>query len=1167
MGKDVVPKNWPSSFPYLSQPSFSPHLSKTQREALRVRPPDLTTVIPSNFPRGPCQSVRIAPINDPLHPANGQAGLFAARHLEPGTLILPYYGVVHSSLQPHCAAHEQSDYDLWLNKEAGVAVDADKAGNEARFVNDYRGVGQRPNAEFRECWDARYGHQCMAVFVLPTARTGQGKTATNGIAKGTEILVSYGKGFWAKRKEEQEKHAESASYDNVLQQYPSPLAECPEGSSFYANTHVGHGQHANNGHHEHASSLPAHEHESGHKPRRESIPASPQPAIIPMTQAEELRIAAQLSQDLSQGITSMLESSHHHAHHHTAVESTLQVTIVQHESDKQDLEFGTPQEHEPQQQQTQHHDEEQDAKYEQQEQRQRRQDQEPVEQLAEALRNGDNGNGPSINPTAEPSNPSHQHTESQFLPSGQQSGEYLHASQQQQQQQQQHDPQQHHQQSRQQHGNYIQGQQAPQGVSSQQPQPLQIDQSSQSPSQSQPLQHPQPLTLQTQSFQQHSHHPPLQPHGPLDHLAQQYVPSPHQNSQDNIPPRKRSKVSRACDECRRKKVKCDAPSETGEEPCSNCRRSSVNCLFSRIPQKRGPSKGYIKELADRIHHIEGKLASEGSLEVPTELLGGGRREFSDIFASSGQQEESRKRPYSSMSGGDYGSPHTARPTHWPLEPRPIQPYHAPSSEPKGSPYSANGLAPQPLAKSDTDAPSRRATSLEDVSVGVNGSVPPKMLINDSFGVYLNIVHQSFPFLAGSKGRVEAQLARCPPLLQDAFIEAFYGTMQSCVSAPGLYTNGDIGSATRIVAEWESDHTSPRNPLVDLVHLQTLVLMALGTDNYGPPSLKGEHGGPSKASILGRAVGLAYSMRLHMASSGVGAGTELDVDSDENIAVRTWWTLVMLDRWNAISTASPLFIPNDSVVLLPGLMPVLGENVYHLTRLSNIIGHFAPVALKPPQALVPEAGAVPILNSFFNLSIELFREVLPSNITPSTHPILNLAYWHSRLLSYLFQTNTKSGDAIWACRETVGLLLTNTALLSPLNHHFFGLTALALLELVKVEKTRTEAAPLLKDLLERNLAPSTWDGVIRGRITDVIRYLTAQSTADQSLQHLADLATASGAGPAKDERDSGPETLRTSATYSDLGFDPRPILHAGYLNVLAKSPLDNRPRSRSHDPPS
>lgn len=76
--------------------------------------------------------------------------------------------------------------------------------------------------------------------------------------------------------------------------------------------------------------------------------------------------------------------------------------------------------------------------------------------------------------------------------------------------------------------------------------------------------------------------------------------------------RKRSKVSRACDECRRKKVgeriptsplmadecaqvRCDSTTSDGTmiETCSNCRRLKLTCQFERAPMKRGPSKGYI----------------------------------------------------------------------------------------------------------------------------------------------------------------------------------------------------------------------------------------------------------------------------------------------------------------------------------------------------------------------------------------------------------------------------------------------------------------------------------------------------------------------------------------------------------------------------------------------
>ncbi|KAI1124722.1 hypothetical protein F5Y10DRAFT_22866 [Nemania abortiva] len=898
--------------------------------------------------------------------------------------------------------------------------------------------------------------------------------------------------------------------DSVLRQYPSPIAEAPatqDTASFYPSDPAGHRQL-----HIEQPAQP-HGHRNEHHHEQEPTPHHPETetetehAVI--TSAEELRIAAQLSQDLSQdlshSITSMLGESNHNSNPND--DPSLRNGITQHESHNPHL-------------QPEHHDRHQQQQQQQGEQRNHHPEQQD-HQLTQTLGNHDDQHIPHVEQRAPASEPSIHHSQDSLPQPHEQPSQSPFLSNEQQ--------------PLEQHPQYLPDQRLHQQlVPDQQP--------------SQPLPSQQSHPIQQQRL--------LQPHGVLDPLAQSYVTHAHQTTQDNIPPRKRSKVSRACDECRRKKVKCDAASETGEEPCSNCRRSSIRCLFSRIPQKRGPSKGYIKELADRIHNIEGKLASEGNLDALSELLGGGRRESSDIFSPSAEHDENgRKRPYSSISGADFGTPNPSRQGAWNSEPRPIQPYQTPVNGPKGTPYSANGLAPQPLPRPDADTPSRTAASLDDMPIDLNTSTSPKELINDAFGVYLSVVHPSFPFLAGTKERVEAQLSQCPSLLQDAFIEAFYGTMQSCVSAPGLYTTGDIGSATRIVAEWESDPSSPRNSLINLVHLQTLILMAIATDNYGPPSLKGEHGGPSKASILGRAVGLAYSMRLHMASLGASSHAS---DSDESIAICTWWTLVMLDRWNAVSTASPLFIPNDSVVILPGLLSVLGENVYHLTRLSNILGHFAPVSLAPPKALSPEAGAVPILNSFFNLTIELFREVLPASITPSTHPILNLVYWHSRLLSYLFQTNARSKDVIWACKESVDLLLSNTALLSPLNHHFFCLTTLSLLELARLDKTREEVIPFLKDLLEHNLAPSTWDGIIRDRITERLRPSTAQSAADQTLQHLAELATASGADAAKPEGGTEPVVLRTSTTYTDLGFDPRPILNIGYLNVLAGASFASDP---------
>ncbi|KAI1827381.1 hypothetical protein F4861DRAFT_407102 [Xylaria intraflava] len=901
--------------------------------------------------------------------------------------------------------------------------------------------------------------------------------------------------------------------DDVLQQYPLPVAEVQHTSSLYAS------EHSHVGHDHRHNVQQAQQYGHGHQDQDQGQ-RSPSPRLqtedSAITSAEELRIAAQLSQDLSQdlsqGITSMLNEPDHHQNDDYSLRNG---TAQREESDDKNLQTSIEQSH--------HQQHGQD------------------EGLAQEISNHNDQHTSHVEePLPLPADePSVKQTEGSLQSTNEQSSQSPFLSDEQQSL-----------------GQQSLGQQSHERQALEQPPQYRPDQQQHNQQMQRQLVSDQPPLLQPLSAQQPQplqqiRPPPLQPHSSIDQLAQQYANHAYHSVQDHIPPRKRSKVSRACDECRRKKVKCDATSETGEETCSNCRRSAIRCLFSRIPQKRGPSKGYIKELADRINHIEGKLASEGNIDALTEILGS-RRESSDVFSPPAQHDESsRKRPYSNISGAELSTPNSLRQGNWGSEPRPIQPHQTPPNGAKTTPYSANGLAPQPLTRLDVETPSRTVAPLNEMSIDLDHSTSPKELINDSFDVYLNVVHPCFPFLAGTKAGVEAHLSRCPSLLRDAFIEAFYGTMQSCVSAPGLFTNGDIGSATRIVAAWESDASSPRNLLTNIVHLQALILMAIATDNYGSSSLKGEHGGPSKASILGRAVGLAYSMRLHVASCSASPNPENNGDTDECIAIRTWWTLVMLDRWNALSTASPLFIPNDSVVILPGLISVLGENVYHLTRLSNILGHFAPVSLAPPQALSSDASAVPILNSFFNLAIELFREVLPANITPATHPILNLVYWHSRLLSYLFQTNARSQDVIWACKESVDLLLNNTALLSPLNHHFFSLTTLSLLELAKLDKTHDEVTPLLKDLLTRNLAPSTWDGIIRDCIDHQLQHSTTQAGSGPDLQRLASLATASKVNVTGPENGAGAATLRTSTTYAHLGFDPRPILRTGYLNVLAE----------------
>lgn len=188
------PKNWPDPLPYLRAPFHSRDLTPAQLQSLRAKPDpssrDAVPIASAAATQTPCPLVKIQRVSDPSHPACGQHGLFAAQNLKPGSLILAYLGHVH----PGAASSAESDYDLWLDRPADVAVDAARQGNEGRFVNDYRGVKDRANAEFANVWCERWGQLCVGVWV-------QGKKGAKGVGirKGEEILVSYGKGFWEKR--------------------------------------------------------------------------------------------------------------------------------------------------------------------------------------------------------------------------------------------------------------------------------------------------------------------------------------------------------------------------------------------------------------------------------------------------------------------------------------------------------------------------------------------------------------------------------------------------------------------------------------------------------------------------------------------------------------------------------------------------------------------------------------------------------------------------------------------------------------------------------------------------------------------------------------------------------------------------------------------------------
>ncbi|KAI9736562.1 MAG: Glucose-responsive transcription factor [Claussenomyces sp. TS43310] len=695
-----------------------------------------------------------------------------------------------------------------------------------------------------------------------------------------------------------------------------------------------------------------------------------------------------------------------------------------------------------------------------------------------------------------------------------------------------------------------------------------------------------PPELSGQTHANHPYTPEQHIHSQMDHGAMnegQYT-----LEDENTAPRKRSKVSRACDECRRKKIRCDATSESGEEQCSNCKRVGTRCQFSRVPMKRGPSKGYIKELADRLNTLEGAMQA-GEIPQFTGLHHDGTpRRASDEYTPPPppiEATEARKRTYSSISNEFASGYQPQRPTAgWPATDASRQPPHPTSGyqgttqispdqtkSPYRSQYSPNGMAPQPMWRNGPETARRASTSFDSMPPPDHNNLEPKVEWDDSLveGYYQHI-HPTFPMLPYSQTRLGSRLGSCPATLREAFMEALYAAVKSFPTSTVTPQQEFLSTrrAARLIAASQSENVTNRTLATNLIYLQTLMLLAIESENHGPTGMRGQPS-PSPSVWLGGAVGLAYSMKLHNHRVDNNA-PDVDRDSDDLIARRTWLSLIILDRYHAASTSSPVMIPDTSVILLPDDQHLFGEATFTLARSSSVLGHVAAVFIAPSDVTALGSSSAPIISTLLVGELERFRESFPASLTPESSPLVHLAYWHLRLLMKRATPASDPSELAGPAMRIITLLTGSPTFTSPLLHHFSVLAALTLIDLLDLESTRDEAEVGIKMLRESYAPLSAWDMAIRDTIqkkrhsSGIVASTTAAAsqhalTASQGLQHLADLATATEADRSEALSETRPETVAsappTTVAANQAAWDSTALTRNGYLSAL--TPDDSR----------
>ncbi|KAK8241360.1 hypothetical protein IWZ00DRAFT_67239 [Phyllosticta capitalensis] len=583
----------------------------------------------------------------------------------------------------------------------------------------------------------------------------------------------------------------------------------------------------------------------------------------------------------------------------------------------------------------------------------------------------------------------------------------------------------------------------------------------------------------------------------------------HYQPQQDTNLRKRSKVSRACDECRRKKIRCDATSENGPEACTSCKRTGARCQFSRQPQKRGPSKGYIKELADRLSRLEyeaqqqqGQTPQNGHLHQQQAELQSYLQNFNDqgmagvpdFSNSTGAQATTGRKRTHSMSEG--------------------------IGEQLRSSLSqtANGTQQQSWDRRESSFGAFEQDSAVDMFQFGNSA-------DVAVGEYYRVIQETYPILPFDQRNLKTRLAECDAKLREGFLAAIDCAVRAwpCTNLSKEANHLDRCYKTYNLLNLEVG--VPLNKSSGILLTQSYLLLAIESETQGPTQ-RDVQTSSLKDMCIASAARVAGNFSLN-AMCYRNRPQEIIPDSDDALGRRVFWVAFIMDFFHAISTCSEPSISEERNFLSIEDETLFGTVIFGLARLSKIISHISLLAKFTKDVtgtssedawtpLAPSDYSFKVIQFSINGQLERFHETLPLD----PHPLVLLAYWYTRLLIGRYGPATESTELFTCANCITNLLSTHIVFLTPPYHHFAALAALVLGELAEKDDTRDEALRMLGELesaLHRTKTDddAAWDPTIRFYVSKKRASVHTESAAGNSttlLEHLAEAAVGEREGP-------------------------------------------------------
>ncbi|KAH6633430.1 hypothetical protein C7974DRAFT_171085 [Boeremia exigua] len=632
----------------------------------------------------------------------------------------------------------------------------------------------------------------------------------------------------------------------------------------------------------------------------------------------------------------------------------------------------------------------------------------------------------------------------------------------------------------------------------------------QQPAQMAPLQNAHPHY----QAQQRPTHSPQQ----MAHVAMS-LGEHHEQFDPNDPNRKRSKVSRACDECRRKKIRCDATSENGPEACSSCKRTGARCQFSRQPMKRGPSKGYIKELADRLNSLESQIQQPQAHQFDLQNLAD--QSFTEIQTP---PQFHRKRTHSMSEGFQDAFGRSS----W-------------SGQDRGNNHPLEQNILSLLTTQETPVNGDRRTSFGDMTLAGN------LITGSNEGTlkaYYNLIHPTLPILPHDSTSLN-RLTNCPAKLREAFFLALDACVRSFAprALPQIDTNltqllhqtfASVDAAKLTI----NDPDASRQIYNNLVYCQSLLLLLLASDKPGPGVVG------STSQLLGQIAGCITEGGFNDVRT-LTSLKEHDQDAFQG-SRRVFWTALILDRFHASSRSKDIMLPLHSGSLTRDDYGALGDLGYHLARGAKIVGQVAAVSragsvpsIEPssPFASMPLVATSPE-SIYLNGQLSGYRESMDlTDLTNNSPP--HLTYQYLRLfVGRLSSQNASSTEILSLTKELLSNL--SSGAITPLHQVCASLVATSLVELSEIVETQIEAQAAIKEMsdalnngqiLYRSMDHVGWDAAVR----DILHQKHALTPTNPVPEQTTS---------APDPNMAGLQHLAAAAVGEREGTEPRPVSSGG-----------------------